>query len=93
MKRDAHVPVRRHERTAEVRLAGAERAVDAQQQQPIVACRAQSEHRLAGVGVDEDLVAGGGLQRRATLAQRIGGPYEANGVDGVVGERAVGGMR
>ena len=58
-----------------------------------LACRTQREHRLAGVGVDEDLVAGGGLQRRATLAQRIGGAYEANGVDGVVGERAVRGMR
>ena len=85
--------MRRHERAPQVGLAGVDRARGAQEEEAVVALGAQREDRRARVGVDEDLVPGGGAQRRAALTQRVGGAHQAHGVDRVVRERAMRGIR
>ena len=85
--------MRSHERAAEVGLAGIDRTRGTQQEEAVVGLGSQREDRGARVGVDEDLVPGGGAQRRAPLTQRVGRAYEAHCVDRVVHEGTMRGMR
>ena len=83
VERDAQVAAARHHGLSDVRLSGAERAVDTKQKQPVAGRGAEREHRLARLDVDEDLVPGGRSQRRAALAQRVGHANQSHCVDGV----------
>ena len=82
----AQVAVRSHERAPEVGLAGIDRTLGTHEEEAVVGLGSQREDRVARVGVDEDLVPGGGAQRRAPLTQRVGRAYQAHGVDRVVHE-------
>ena len=62
------------------------------EEEAVVGRGSQREYRLARVGVDEDLVPGGGSQRRAPLTQGVRRAYQAHGVDRVVREGTVRGI-